>query len=60
MRSTPMRYSVSDQALEDTIVGIWEIGEPSTLSLKLKDSGVQQIWSPKPPAQLPKNKLTTT
>ena len=40
MRPTPLRYSVSDQALEDTIVGIWEIGEPSALSPKLKDNGV--------------------
>ena len=33
-----MRNSVSDQALEATIVGVWEIGEPSALSPKLKDS----------------------
>ena len=38
MRSTPMRNSVSDQALEDTIEGVWEIGEPSALSPKWKDS----------------------
>ena len=38
MRSTPMRNSVSNQALEDTIVGVWEIGEPSALSPKWKDS----------------------
>ena len=38
IRSTPMRNSVSDQAFEVTIVGVWEIGEPSALSPKLKDS----------------------
>ena len=38
IRSTPMRNSVSDQVLEVTIVDVWEIGEPSALSPKLKDS----------------------
>ena len=33
-----MRNSVLDKALEVTIVSVWEIGEPSALSPKLKDS----------------------